>query len=342
MTIDAIIGNPPYQVLNQGNGNGANPIYHKFLDMAMGLSNQGTLIHPARFLFNAGKTPKEWNDKILNNEHFKVVDYWANSTEVFPTVDVKGGIATSYWNKKKFFGKIGFFSAFEELRSILAKVSSYVGKTLCDIVEPRELYRITDALYVENPTMQSRQSKGHTYSLGANIFEIFPELFFDEYNADKTLMVCIYGRYNNQRCFKWCKSTYITQPKNFNKYKVLVPEANGTGAIGEVLSAPVIVEPIVGYTDTFIGIGRFDSKKEADACMKYIKSKFARTLLGTLKATQHNPRDTWANIPLQNFTADSDIDWSQSIENIDKQLYNKYDLTKEEVAFIKKMIRPME
>lgn len=64
-------------------------------------------------------------------------------------------------------------------------------------------------------------------------------------------------------------------------------------------------------------------------------------MLGTLKATQHNPKDTWANVPLQNFTEGSDIDWSKSVAEIDAQLYAKYGLTDEEIAFIESMIKPM-
>ena len=67
----------------------------------------------------------------------------------------------------------------------------------------------------------------------------------------------------------------------------------------------------------------------------------ARCMLGTLKATQHNPRDTWANVPLQDFTDNSDIDWSQSVADIDRQLYRKYGLTDDEIAFIESMIKPM-
>ena len=138
----AIIGNPPYQVVNQGNGKGADPIYHKFIDIAMALSSQGTLIHPARFLFNAGKTPKDWNEKLLNDKHYKVVDFWANSIEVFPTVDIKGGVATSYWNKEKTIGPIGMFSVFEELQQILCKVERLQPLPFSQIVAPRELYRL--------------------------------------------------------------------------------------------------------------------------------------------------------------------------------------------------------
>lgn len=75
--------------------------------------------------------------------------------------------------------------------------------------------------------------------------------------------------------------------------------------------------------------------------MNYVKSKFARCMLGTLKATQHNPKDTWANVPMQDFTVDSDIDWSKSIPEIDAQLYAKYNLSEKEIAFIESMIKSM-
>lgn len=342
VSIDASIGNPPYQQVNQGAGNGADPLYHLFIDIAMRLGEKSTLIHPARFLFNAGKTPKNWNNSILNNPKFKVIKYWANSTEVFPTVDIKGGVAVTYYDKKADFGNIGFFSTYEELRSVLSKVKKKDESSLSSIVAPRELYRITNILYKEHPEMEGRQSVGHKYSLGANVFDVFPELFSDTHNGHENEMAKIYGRADNQRCFKWIRRSYITQPDNFEKYKVIIPKANGSGAIGEVLSTPIIGVPMVGYTDTFIGIGGFTSETEASACLKYIKTKFSRTLLGTLKITQDNTRDTWANVPMQNFTHESDIDWDKPIAEIDRQLYSKYQLSDAEIKFIEQYIKPME
>ena len=341
MKIDAIIGNPPYQVMDGGNGNGSTPIYNRFLDLSMSLSQQGSLIHPARFLFNAGKTSKEWNAKMLSNPHYKVVDYWADSTDVFSSVDIKGGVAVTYWNKKMNFGAIGLFSDYEELREISKKVGKQSHESFSDLVAPRELYRLTETLYNEYPSWEGRQSKGHKFSLGANIFGIFPEIFFDECPSDSTDMALIYGRANNTRCFKWCKKSYITHPNNFNSFKVIIPEANGSGAIGEVMSMPIVGEPIVGYTDTFIGIGSFDTRAEAEACLKYVKTKFARTMLGILKATQHNPKDTWRLVPLQDFTERSDIDWGKSIADIDQQLYAKYNLSEGEIKFIEEKVKPM-
>lgn len=337
MKFNAVVSNPPYQT-----GINKEPIYHKFINLASALSDKVTLIHPARFLFNAGKTPKEWNRNMLNNRHFKVVKYWADSSLVFPSVDVKGGVATTFIDKSQDFGIIDFFTPYKELHAILKKVRENSNKFLSELVAPRELYRLTDEVYKEHPEMNGRQSAGHKYSFGANIIDVFPELFSDDCKGDNENMAQIYCRFNNNRCYKWIKRSYITLPKNFYKYKVLVPEANGSGAIGEILSTPVVGVPVVGYTDTFIGIGVFDTEEAATACLKYIKTKFARTMLGTLKATQHNPRETWTNVPMQDFTPASDIDWSQSVEEIDKQLYRKYNLCPEEVSFIERMIRPME
>ena len=345
LEFSAVVGNPPYQLTNKGNGNGADSLYNLFLDLGRDLGAVNTMIHPARFLFNAGKTPKPWNEAFLQSHHYKVVDFWANSAEVFPRVDVKGGIAITMYNKNEEMEPIGFFSPFNELRSIKMKVEKRNEPSFSTIVGPRELYGLTQILYDEHPDLESRTSKGHKFSLGANIFDLFPEVFLKEYptGIDEKL-ARIYGRHENQRCYRWVKQSYITHPDSFHAYKVIIPEANGSGAIGEVLSTPIIGSPIIGHTDTFLSVGNFSNESEALACMKYIKTKFARTLLGTLKATQHNPRNTWNNVPLQEFTPppESDIDWSTSIAEIDKQLYAKYGLSDKEIAFIEEKVQSME
>lgn len=338
--IKAVVGNPPYQEVNEGNGNGANPLYHLFIDLGRKLSPIGSMIHPARFLFKAGKTPKDWNDKILSDPHFKVVDYWVKSIDIFNNVDVKGGIAVTMWNENKKCGPIGFFSPYPEVRSILNKVQSYNPQPFSDIVYPRDLYKLTDKLYTENPWMEGRQSQGHRLDVGSSIFDVFPELFLDD-APNKSEYIGLYGLLGRDRVTKWIKRSYVKLPDNIDKFKVLVPKSNGSGAIGEVLSTPVIGVPVIGHTLTFLSIGSFDEAPYAEACLKYIKTRFARLLLGTLKVTQDNPKDTWANVPMQDFTENSDIDWSKSEEEIDAQLYAKYNLSDDEIAFIESMIKPM-
>ena len=100
--------------------------------------------------------------------------------------------------------------------------------------------------------------------------------------------------------------------------------------------------PLVGFTDTFISFGAFETESEAQAMLKYIKTKFARVMLGVLKITQDNTAEKWAKVPLQDFTVNSDIDWSQSVADIDHQLYKKYGLSVEEIAFIESKVREMD
>ena len=90
---DFAIGNPPYQENNQGEGNKtfAAPIYNVFMDGAYEVADKVELITPARFLFRAGSTPKEWNEKMLQDPHFKVLSYEANASRIFPGTDIKGG-----------------------------------------------------------------------------------------------------------------------------------------------------------------------------------------------------------------------------------------------------------
>ena len=152
----------------------------------------------------------------------------------------------------------------------------------------------------------------------------------------------ILGIIDNKRHWRFISKELVElNHPNLSKYKVLVPTSNGSGAFGEILSTPVVGDPFVGYTRSFIGIGRFNTKKEADACLKYVKTKFLRALLGVLKITQDNNRDSWKYVPLQDFTSNSDIDWTKSIPEIDRQLYKKYGLSKEEINFIDSHVKEM-
>lgn len=332
---NAVVGNPPYQM-----GINKEPAYHYFIDLGRYISAIGTTIHPARFLFNAGKTPTEWNEKMLHDEHYTVIKYWSNPEEVFENVEIKGGVAITMWNEGYSYGEIGSFMKYPEISQIKEKVMGEQFVSFADLVYPRDLYRLTETLYKENEWAKERPSKGHKFDLGTNAFDLFPELFST--NAQNVEYAAIIGRINNERIQKYIKKSYIRIPDNFEYYKVFVAKANGNGKLGEELSSPFVAKPNEGSTTTFLSIGKFDTEKEATSCLKYIKTKFARLMLGILKVTQDNPRDVWKFVPLQDFTSISDIEWSQSISDIDRQLYAKYGLSEDEIAFIEKMIKPME
>lgn len=341
MKFDAVVGNPPYQIVNEGNGTGADPIYHLFIDVARDICEKGTFIHPARFLFNAGKTPKDWNVKILNDEHFRVVRYWPDSSEVFPTVDIKGGVVVTAWDATRKSEKIGVFVTDDGVRPIMNKVLNNSFKSFSSIMYPRDLYRLSNRLYEENPWAVKRPSKGHKYDVGSNIFETFQELFYSTPPNTKDYAMIV-GVKKNLREKYWIKKEYLLLPDNFGSYKVFVAKANGSGAFGETLSSPIVGNPDEGSTATFLSVGKFSTRGEAENVVKYLRTKFARTMLSTLKVTQNSARDTWTNVPLQDFTENSDIDWTKSVSEIDKQLYKKYGLTEEEINFIETKVQPME
>lgn len=328
MKFSAVVGNPPYQVNTDTNF--SVPVYHLFFNAAKDLGpDYVSLIHPARFLFNAGATPKEWNAQMLNDKHLSVPLYEPDSQKIFSGVDIKGGVCITFWDKNHPRGGLGgTFIAFEELRSILSKTK--IGG-FDQIVGSRGETKTKYPLDKKYP---------NDLRIAPNFFDRFPEIF--AITKDDKHSVKIVGlEKGNKRTERYTDADIVSDPK-LNKWKVFIPKSNGSGAIGEVLSTPLTGEPLTGCTYSFLQIGAFDGKSEAESCKKYLKTKFCRALLGTLKVTQDNPKSTWKNVPLQDFTNVSDINWSQSIEDIDKQLYTKYGLNEEEVAFIETRVKAME
>ncbi len=127
-----------------------------------------------------------------------------------------------------------------------------------------------------------------------------------------------------KRSFRYISYEYVDlSDTNIQKYKIIMPKADGNGAFGSIITMPEILPPASGFTHTFLGLGGFETKDEAKAALKYIKTKFARALLGVLKVTQDLNADKWKYVPLQDFTPTSDIDWSKPIAEIDRQLYKK-------------------
>lgn len=344
MKFDVVVGNPPYQEKAKGESKKDTPIYNYFYDLAEKAGEKYCLISPARFLFNAGATDKKWNEKMLNDPHLKVKSYEQISGKLFPNTDITGGIAILYRDKNLNFGKIGIFTSFEELNSISQKVAKLTSRTLDEIVLNRGQYRYSDKIYNEYPEEMKKTSDRR---IASNAFQKFPEFFTSEKPNNAFEYVLLYGRDNNERIYKWFRKDYLSAPTSFENYKVILPKANGSGAIGEVestylIGTPLIGEPQIGFTETFISIGNFKTQLEAENCLKYVKSKFARTMLGILKITPNNPRDIWVKVPLLDFTNNNDIDWTKSIAEIDQQLYKKYGLDEKEIAFIEEKVKEME
>lgn len=333
MKFDVVIGNPPYQGERQGTSNTTMPVYHDFMDAAYSVADKVELITPARFLFNAGRTPTEWNEKMLNDEHFKILKYSPDGSMFFGNnVEIKGGVAISYRDANKVFGKIEIFTQVPELQTILKKVKQNTGyKSLSTIIQVATKFDL-DNLQQDYPMYSNRERR-----LSSNVltFECF-------HNEESTDDIAVYGVISNKRVKKYINKKYIDMSqKNIRGYKVILPKADGNGAFGEIVTKPEVIQKNSGYTHTFYGIGDFQDQAEAHNTLLYTKTKFARTLLSIVKVTQNVNAETWKYVPLQDFTDNSDIDWSKSIPEIDRQLYAKYGLDNNEINFIETHVKEM-
>ena len=340
MKFDFVIGNPPYQDETLGDNKGyAPPVYHKFLEESYKVGNAVEMIHPARFLFNAGSTPKAWNEQMLNDPHIKVKLYQQDSSKVFSNTDIKGGVAVTYRDGKKKCGAIGTFTPYNEMNSIVRKVCINTSfDSIASIIFIQNRFDL-QALYEDYPESRaSIGSDGRDSRLEKNIFIKVPIFQDSAFSED----IKVLGVLKNKRTWKHLKKKYIDMShENLSKYKVVLPVANGSGDFGQMLSSPIVQTPFEAYTRSFIGIGAFETIEEAEAALKYVKTKFARAMLSVLKVTQMNNKDVWEKVPIQDFTPDSDIDWSGSVAEIDQQLYRKYGLSDDEITFIETKVKEM-
>ena len=342
---DVVIGNPPYQEEAQGASGRDEPIYHLFMDAAYEVGTKAVLITPARFLSNSGQTPAAWNKRMLNDPHLSVPVYEPDSKKIFPGADIKGGIAVTYRDSDKRLGPIGVFlgTSAQPMSGILTKIELTTPASFSSLVSSRALYRYSDKALAEHPEIARVQGAGTGSQITPSGFSDLAEvIFFEDEPRDHHEYVDFIGLVKGARVRRRVRRDYVNNPGSFNRWKVLVAKSNNNGTFGETLSKPFVGEPSLGHTDTFLSVGSFGNEVEAEACLKYVKSKFARALLGILKTTQDNPKGKWKYVPLQDFTSASDIDWSQPIPQIDRQLYAKYKLSDAEIAFIESHVKPMD
>lgn len=335
MKFDFAIGNPPYQEETDSDSTRKPPVYNLFMDEAYKIADKVEMITPARFLFDAGYTPKSWNEKMLNDEHFKIKYYEPISENVFHNTDIKGGVAVSYRDETKNFGSIGVFTKYDELKPILKKVKEKSNDSYMESIVFSPLsFQLTEKMKTDNPKLIDR--------LRTSAFTTLKDIFYDEQPNDNNLYIKMIGLLDAKRKIKYVRRDYIKDSSGtLEKYSLLMPKASGAGVFGEITGPTYIAEPGVAYTQTFIGIGAFKNKVCAENVNRYIKCKFCRALLGVLKITQDLPAPKWKYVPLQDFTSASDIDWSKSIPEIDQQLYRKYGLSQEEIDFIESHVKEM-
>ena len=340
---DYVIGNPPYQESDGGAGASAKPVYQFFSETAQKIAQVDCLVQPARWM-TGGKGLDEYRDKMIHDTHIKVLHDYADCKEIFPNTDIKGGVCI-YLRDSNYNGKC---------KCVRHSCDGIVSSTrpLCDgdddvyVREPM-LVNIKNKVVSKKEESLSRiVSARKPYALAAETMRNAKKFGLPEFanepieNGYKILGLGDKGR----RCWKYLPKNYPI-PKvdeGLNKYKVFIAEAYGCGEIGEIPSTPVLSTPGELCTETFLQIGPFETKNEASAMLSYIKTKFLRALVGIKKQTQHTTQKVYKYVPLQDFTPNSDIDWSKSIHEIDLQLYKKYGLDDKEIEFIESHVKEMK
>ena len=208
-------------------------------------------------------------------------------------------------------------------------------KELADILEKvKKKDDITKANFQKIVSVRKPYGLGTDFFVNQNKYHLPPVQVERKQKTDLE----IFGLLKAKRVSRFVSKDYPLPAGDriLRGWKVFLPYAYGCGAIGEEIPSPIQI-----CTETYLQIGKFKARDEAEACLKYIKTKFFRAMVGILKTTQHSTTALRLAL-LQNFTAASDIDWSQSIADIDCQLYKKYGPNEREIRFIEEKVKEMK
>lgn len=320
MKFDVIIGNPPYQLSDGGNGASARPLYHMFVEQAKKLNPRYlTMIIPARW-YSGGKGLDDFRQTMLNDKGIRrLVDY-TDSKELFPGVDIAGGICYFLWDRDN-PGICTYTNNYNGEATTIEKPlnehSTFIRYPIADGI-------ISKVVASKEQTMDTMVTTRKPFGLATNVLPMtYGELTL-RYNKGT-------GPFTRSK---------ITAGKDYiDKWKVMIsylsaehagqPDKSGKF---RVLSTMEILPPQHVCTETYLLAGWFDSESEANNLLGYLKTKFVRFLVAQIAVSQHITKSTFSFVPVQDYTRP----WT------DEELYTKYNLNEEEIAFIESMIKPME
>jgi len=343
MKFNAIVGNPPYMEMDGGASASARPIYNYFVEISKLIRPEYiSMIMPSRW-YSGGKGLDEFRDKMLSDKHISVLHDFLNPEEVFPKTNIRGGICYFLWS-----------SNYDNTTELTQVITHQAGSA------PKSIHRLlktgNNDTFIRHEIavgiIEKINKRGTFHSIEKHVssrkpfglegFIVNLEKFRPSKKGLKNPVLC-YGK-GKKIGFMEKREIAVNQTW-IDKYKVFVPYANNIGTeLNDDNLNTFVGEPGTICTETYIIIGvelELD-KYKAKNITKYFSTKFLRFLHSLAKASQHATAKTYKLVPLQDFSSNSDIDWSKSIPEIDRQLYSKYELTEGEINFIESMIKPME
>ena len=319
MKFDYVIGNPPYQISDGGAGVSATPIYNRFIE-AIKTTHPGAicLIIPAKW-YSGGKGLDKFREEMLGDRHISTLVDYSNSLDVFPNVDVAGGVCYFVW-KEAYNGKCKYTNyrngkattAYRDLNEFQTFIRYPVASEIVKKVkEDGEL------------TLDKMVSSRKPFGLATTAKPMKTGDITLRYNGGRGPYKSTEIRVGTEMIDQWkiiisrLTAEHAGQPAKDGKYRVL--------------STMELLKPGEICSETYLVAGAFDSKEEASNYMDYLKTQFVRFLILQIAMTQQLSKASFAFVPCQDFTRK----WT------DKQLFEKYDLSSEEVNYIQGMIKEM-
>lgn len=342
MNFKAIVGNPPYQAKGGSGGNNDAPIYQRFSDLATDLSPDyiSLVIKAAWFSSGRENLLGDFRHRMLTSRRIQKLVVYTDSSQLFTSdVEIKGGCCY-YLESKKYKGDCDYtiidggnktqmkrnLGAFDVLIRE-PKISAIVEKVQKYCKQHGETVFVDSLISSDTPfgiSSNPKQSK-------KNPLKVYPSL-------TKEHDLALYHIESSKRKIEYIPTSAVSKNvQDIDRAKVFITGAGGSGTDKKVMGVPIVAPKHSVCSQSFL-YSAFGSLKEAENFNKYIYTKFFRLLLAALKITQTASSRFYRFIPVQNFTSKSDIDWSKSVGDIDKQLFKKYGLSKEDIAFINERI----